>query len=287
MGSDLSVNTSDISERYMTQSHVSLIENAVLIVAHPDDEILWFGSVFDRVKRMIFCFMDCDSQPEWSAARRNALSGYPVGTVSWLDLKESESFDRGDWETPATSPFGMKILNSPRVLRQYELNYGNLKQKLSDELGGFSNVITHSPWGEYGNEEHVQVYRVVKDLQADLGFTLWFSNYVSSRSAKLFLDYLPQLPETWVHLPVSREMAERLKGHYEANACWTWFQDWAWPEKEAFFMDCHRDETQNHNGRLFPLNMIHFWTRRAVHNHGKGSVARRIGRFLVGAPKEK
>jgi len=53
------------------------------------------------------------------------------------------------------------------------------------------------------------------------------------------------------------------------------------------------ENSEGHNiGRrhllsLRPLNMIHFWTRRAIHNHGKGSVACRIGRFLPGGPKKK
>ena len=32
------------------------IENSTLVVAHPDDEILWFGSIVNKCKKVIICF---------------------------------------------------------------------------------------------------------------------------------------------------------------------------------------------------------------------------------------
>ena len=72
----------------------------------------------------------------------------------------------------------------------YRNNYDELKQRLEEKLRGYRNVFTHNPWGEYGHEEHVQVYRVVKDLQAQMRFNLWYSNYVSNKSFKLMLSHV-------------------------------------------------------------------------------------------------
>ena len=52
-----------------------------------------------------------------------------------------------------------------------------LKDLLRARLGDCRNVITHNPWGEYGHEDHVQVFRAVTALQAELGFAVWVSGY--------------------------------------------------------------------------------------------------------------
>ncbi|MCA9476132.1 MAG: hypothetical protein KC563_10075, partial [Nitrospira sp.] len=83
--------------------------------------------------------------------------------------------------SPRFSPFGIELVADNRLpgkgQQHYENNFLLLRKKLTDILGGYQNVVTHNPWGEYGHEEHVQVYRAVKDLQASIGFNLWISNY--------------------------------------------------------------------------------------------------------------
>ena len=52
------------------------------------------------------------------------------------------------------------------------------------------NVIAHGPWGEYGHEEHVQVFRVVASLATEMGFRLWLPAYVAPKSEALMLRNL-------------------------------------------------------------------------------------------------
>jgi len=33
-----------------------LVKGAILIVAHPDDEVLWFSSLLCRVEKVVICF---------------------------------------------------------------------------------------------------------------------------------------------------------------------------------------------------------------------------------------
>ncbi len=52
--------------------------------------------------------------------------------------------------------------------KDYKENYYKLKNHLKKKLMGYVNIFTHNPWGEYGSEEHIQVYKVVKELQEEI-----------------------------------------------------------------------------------------------------------------------
>src|SRR5690606_34980381 len=62
------------------------------------------------------------------------------------------------------------------VAADYRRNYAMIRSRLADQLLAGMNVFTHAPWGEYGHEDHVQVYRVLESLRDEIGFTLWVSN---------------------------------------------------------------------------------------------------------------
>ena len=89
-----------------------------------------------------------------------------------------------DWTRPKPTPTGMAIADVDGQAR-YDANFEILAARLRPLLTGARDVITHSGWGEYGHPEHVQVHRAVATLQSELGFTLWFSNYVAPLSFAL------------------------------------------------------------------------------------------------------
>ena len=55
-----------------------MLEKSIIVVAHPDDEILWFSSLLDRVDCVVFCYVDSESEPKLSTERKKSLSEYPV-----------------------------------------------------------------------------------------------------------------------------------------------------------------------------------------------------------------
>ena len=55
----------------------------------------------------------------------------------------------------------MKI-NINSILKKYINNFDILVKKLTFELKDFKNVFTHNPWGEYGHEEHIQVFKAIE-----------------------------------------------------------------------------------------------------------------------------
>lgn len=233
-----------------------ILEKSILIVAHPDDEILWFSSILDRVGEVIFCYLDVKSNPQWTIGRKQSLSEYPLRNISYLAIAESEIIYGVDFENPETTSYGIKITRQGVSDKKYVENYYKLKEDLSKKLIGCQNVFTHNPWGEYGNEEHIQVYRTVKELQKELGFNLWFSNYCSNRSFPLMIRYVSEFDSEYVTLKTNKKISNDIINLYKKNGCWTWYDDWKLFDEESFIKDETCQESIKKYGRVFPLNLI-------------------------------
>lgn len=238
-----------------------IFEKSIIVSAHPDDEALWFSSVVSDVDEVVFCFLDCRSNPAWSEGRKKSLSEYPLPNVSCLEIREAEVFSPVNWNKPKPSKFGVKI-SSKKIALRYRMNFHRLKKHLGKKLGGFKNVFTHNPWGEYGNEEHVQVFNAVRALQEKQGFNLWYTNYCSNKSIRLLERYTPFMAHDVITLKTNEKISEELKSLYLKNGCWTWYENWKSCEEETFIKYSAAEGAETLYGRTFPLNMINVRFRR-------------------------
>ena len=231
-------------------------DNSILIAAHPDDEILWFSSLLDAVDEVLISFLECKSQPVWTSGRKKSLSEYPMKNILCFGMSESEVFDNNNWHEPVVTKFGIKLSDNELPARKYTQNYWELKRKLESKLQHYSNVITHNPWGEYGNEDHVQLYRVVRQLQEKLHFKLWFSNYCSNKSFNLMLQYVSCSHFKYITLETNKTLTNSIKTLYQKNGCWTWYDDWQWPDTESFIEDRSFESRTQTCGHFLPLNFV-------------------------------
>ena len=205
------------------------------MVAHPDDEALWFSSIVGRVSRVIIAYEACADLPELGAARRAARAGFPLANANFLRLAEPCSLNGVDWQRPQASAFGIE-LNLPgaaAAAARYRAAYAALRGELDVALAGVTQVFTHNPWGEYGHPDHVQVARVVQSLEPDLGFRTRFSSYIAPRSMAFAAQFLGRMRQESQFEP-DRELAARIKAHYTAHGAWTWHADYQPPPSEAF-----------------------------------------------------
>lgn len=237
-----------------------MARSTALVVAHPDDEALWFSSILAAVDAVVLCFEEVPSRPDWSAGRRRAVAAYPLPGVESLRLIESEAFDAADWWQPVPTEYGLAIERRPQALpgmnaRRYFDNYHALRRDLGGRLRGCDRVYTHNPWGEYGHEEHVQVYRAVKSLQAELGYEIWFDNYVSNKSSRLLLQYIGGFTAEYETRETDPALGQRLASLYKEYGCWTWFDDYRWFTHECFMTD-HALPRAAEVGHLFPVNFL-------------------------------
>ncbi len=233
-----------------------MFEKSILIVAHPDDEALWFSSILNQVDEVILCFLDIGSQPEWTKGRQKSISAHPISNITCLGIKESEVFDGADWQQPVVTKYGIEISKRECSDKTYKNNYEELKQQLENKLAGYQNIFTHNPWGEYGHEEHVQVYRVLKELQNNMQYNLWFSNYCSNKSFNLMLAYVSGFNSEYVTLNTDKILGSRLKNLYKKNNCWTWYDNYEWFNNESFMLAQEFQNEVSAYGHIFPLNLI-------------------------------
>jgi hypothetical protein len=234
----------------------SILAEGVLIAAHPDDEILWFSSIIEKVKQVVICYIGVPSRPDWASGRAQALADYPLDNLLTLDLDEADVFNCCDWQYPSITPFGLDVRGKGCSRNHYIENYHLLRRRLGELLQPHHHVFTHNPWGEYGNEEHVQVFRAIENLQSEIGFTLWVSNYVSNHSAPLMSTSLKTIRHRFFCERTNRALAEQIRDLYLKHGCWTWYPDFHWCHEEAFLQLNPFNQRKSSIGRSFPINFI-------------------------------
>ena len=208
---------------------------AALVVAHPDDEALWLSSVIALADRLVFCYADQFENAQQAAARRRAVAALPWGGLISLGIAESGARRCVDWGHPCLTPAGIEIVD-PKARSRYEANYQSLIARLRPVLAGMREVYTHNPWGDYGHPDHIQVHRAVAALQNELGYTIWFTNYVGAASWPLACALSPR--PYWTQRRVvrpDRALARRLQRIYRRHGAWTWTVDHRWPAWETVY----------------------------------------------------
>jgi len=211
-----------------------------IVMAHPDDEVLWASSVLADAGKVILCFGDFPGKPLFSEGRRRAVAQLPFPGLEALQIKESAVAGTASWPRPEELPEGLAPRRLPFGLdaplrRTYLANFALLCEALETQLAGIGEVVTHNPWGEYGHEDHVQVFRAVQAVQRKLGFRLWVTGYVGERAMGLMQRNLDLLGTPTRPLATNPELGDRLRRIYIENVCWSWPDDYIWPEVEWFY----------------------------------------------------
>ncbi len=261
----------------MANKNVGFLKNSIIIAAHPDDELLWFNSILDQVNQVIVIFEDYWPDPSIGDARRSALKKYPHPNIRSLEIPEAATFGCANWMSPKLSPEGLEFGSTVllRDLKQtamraigksrapsygikahYQRNYKLIYEALRPLVTPEMNVFTHNPWGEYGHEDHVQLFRVVSDLQSEIGFTQWMSNYCTDRSLPLAVTYFDNQDRDWIELPTNISYAEKVADVFRETGCWTWKDDWKWFRTECFIEAPRSQARPGPQQSLLPLNMF-------------------------------
>jgi len=243
------------SHSFMEIPHPKLnFDNAAIVVAHPDDEILWFSSILKKVGRIVVCYLNVRSNPQWSVGRQRCLSEYPLKNIQNLEFDEAGGFDDRNWLDVEPVQYGIKIKKSKNAYAKYISNFHELQKSLNSILADYQNIFTHNPWGEYGNEEHIQVFRVVNKLKQSFKYNVWCPNYCSNKSISLMAKSILDDNYDYFSLKTDKVLGAKILDLYQQNNCWTWYNDWQWFEKESFIRV--NPSSPGTYGNNFPVNMI-------------------------------
>ena len=221
-------------------SRPEIFDRLAIVMAHPDDEVLWACSALRAAEKIVLVYGDLPCAPVLSEGRKVAMAAFPLPTLDWLQMVEAGVFDSASWPNARETDYGVEPHPLLRVLEsfdadRYRRQFAAMRDLLRPRLAGMRNVIAHGPWGEYGHEDHVQVFRVVASLAEDLGFQLWVPGYYGPKSRRLMLRNLRFLgrPTDW--LPIDGALAEEIAQIYKRTDTWTWIDSYVWPETERFF----------------------------------------------------
>lgn len=233
------------------------LEESVLVVAHPDDEVLWFSSILDTVTSIVIVFVDTEQRPDRDDARRASLAEheYRDKMVS-LDLAQVKSHNASDWPHPTETDYGLKLDRSLDLDGPYTEQAARVAAALAPHIRGTSNVFTHNPWGEYGHEDHVQLCRVATSLAIENGASIWYSNYVSGKSSRLMRQYLHGFANEYFTMNVDGPRARQIAETYIRNDAWTFEDDYVWFPSECFVQGPLESHAAGSEGTLFPVNYI-------------------------------
>lgn len=261
---------------------LSFLENSVIVAAHPDDEMLWFNAIVGRVDRVVIVFKDFWAVPGLGEARERAVAALPLRNVDFLRIAESGTYGCANWAEPKPGPHGLELgleetrreltriakrsanqvlptrlpVSPARVAEHYAQNYAAIRDALAARLSPGQNVFTHNPWGEYGHEDHVQLFRVLNELRERIGFRLWMSNYCTERALPLAMRSFRKAPGDYVRLPTDKDLCGRIADVYRRHDCWTWAEDWAFFDEECYMEAPVREEGVSRQSHLFPMNLF-------------------------------
>ena len=233
------------------------LEDSVLIVAHPDDEILWFGSIAPRVDKIVFCFSNDPAKPDLKKARDATLGAHPWGRrITCLDLDETGAFGLAGWPLPSATESGLRLENAQNVAAEYDTRYQQICESVAPIVRDAANIYTHNPWGEYGHEEHVLVHRAVTALAGKYGKPVWYDNYASNWSEELMRRYMGRTDRRTARADVDVDLMQEIAGVYREHGSWTWFDDYSWFAEECFVLGPLDRNDEPGFGWLFPVNLL-------------------------------
>jgi len=168
-------------------------ESKLLVVAHPDDEILWFNP--QDFNKIIIAFLKRKDNLQVSEGRKRVLERHPLKEkIECLNLTES----------------GYK--RDIRNIEAHVENYEKLIAKLKEKILPYDCIYTHNPWGEYVHPEHIQVNNVIIELAKVPVFAFDGITPITSKKRKME--------------KINLDLYRKIKEIYLTEKAWTWFKDY-------------------------------------------------------------
>lgn len=183
----------------------------ICIVAHPDDEALWFPLHLMDV--VIICFTGHPFDPTLGEMRARMKTTHPLkDKIIWLDLMES-----GHARNKSQAIHQQQMANLAAIV-------SILNKFFKDNPGGWK-IWTHNAWGEYGHQDHKLVQDAV--LSSTLGRTemeMWCYDGPSRTTSN------PVVMQA-----IDLELYLKVKGAYCEAGCWTWGKEYVPPSLQPYF----------------------------------------------------
>jgi hypothetical protein len=214
----------------------------LVVVAHPDDETLWFSPILSRTELVIAALPEHGFKETITHVREAVREDFPI-PLEYLPLEASGVFRQSDWGNRKLTYYGVELLETcPAEKREhYIANYDRLVSALAPYVADSAEIYSHNPWGEYGHEAHIQVWCAVSTLAREHGKTVWVWDGLSNetlvaRGTRTRLDYFTPLPPDLREreLDADLETFKRLRRIYEEHGAWTYPDHYEPPNRSRY-----------------------------------------------------
>lgn len=144
-----------------------------VIVAHNDDEVLWFQPFLTHARTVVQAFGG--TAPAQRDAQRNAYG------ASWTTAKLRHAYPDYPTNEAWITDFGER----DRCERDRVFSYDAIKARVEPYVAdpGVVRIITHNHWGEYGHAHHRTVSAVVRELAVKHKKNVWIPSFVRTNRA--------------------------------------------------------------------------------------------------------
>jgi LmbE family N-acetylglucosaminyl deacetylase len=217
---------------------------ALVVVAHPDDEVLWLAGVLPHATKILVAFGVASGDPTLTRERELVRHSYPYRGFEFLGLQHADVFGQSDFLSRVPVDHGVNLMRScqPERAERYASNYPALVAAVDPHVTAETNIYTHNPWGEYGHEEHIQVNHAMVALARRHGCSVWAWDGLSSQElisndVWLRADFYPEhaLDDVPSHeLEVDLERFREIRALYQRHRAWTWRDDYLPPNPSRF-----------------------------------------------------
>lgn len=204
----------------MIDYHISLNMKNLIVVAHPDDEILWFSSILKEPDTgVIFCFQNkYPSHIGEEFDYRKYVFNFDYTTKVFKIIKMYKSLD-----IPVVWLQTITTLN-PRVCGEVHPSTENhLKENLQSIISLIEpvKIYTHNPWGEYGHQEHILLHKVLQKLRKDIIFPGVMIDFIEETKKKIDTESILDKLILFKTNPVDISLRKLVFSWYKKLDIWT------------------------------------------------------------------
>ncbi len=174
-------------------------KNITMLIAHPDDEVIFGWPVLQRAKRIVCCSSDLNNlERQWCKDRKLALK--EICDMLGIELV---CFDYN-------SEFYRINARAGELLQ--------LQAQVSIQCAG-SILFSHNSWGEYGHLDHI----LVNQIALASGNTLLTTD-ICMDAGWLHCTPVPQGNKV-EGCEIDLDLYNRCKAIYDKYGCWTWSKE--------------------------------------------------------------